>query len=437
MLSPELIGVLGFLAMFVGLALGIHIGFTLGTIGFAGCVVLLGFSKSLSVLSTTPYYQVASFAIIVLPMFILMGEFAFQGGIGTLLYTAASKWLGRLHGGLAMATAFANALFGAISGSSLAAAATFGKLAIPEMMRHNYDSRLAAGVVAASGTLAVLIPPSGVMVIYCIFTEVSLGGMMIAGIIPGFLSALIYMVMIYVRVRLNPRLGPQSTEVVPWKERLLATRWLTPIAVIMIVMLGGIYLGIFSPVEAGAVGAFTVLVVVLARRSLSLTALRTGLTNAAETSAMIFFVIIGAMIFGKFIAISRLPDALLTLILGLEVPPLGILIVILLVYIVLGCLMDVPSMMCITLPMFYPLLHGLGLDDIWVGILIIKLVEIASITPPIGMNVYVLKGVVGDVVSLGGLFQGIIPFFIMDVLTLAILVAFPQISLWLPSMMFQ
>jgi tripartite ATP-independent transporter DctM subunit len=305
------------------------------------------------------------------------------------------------------------------------------------MMHHNYDSRLAAGVVAASGTLAVLIPPSGVMVIYCIFTEVSLGGMMMAGIIPGFLSALIYMVMIYVRVRLNPHLGPRSTEVVPWKERLLATRWLTPIAVIMIVMLGGIYLGIFSPVEAGAVGAFTVLVVVLARRSLSLTALRTGLTNAAETSAMIFFVVIGAMIFGKFIALSGLPDLLLAFVTGLTVPPVGILVVILLVYIVLGCVMDVPSMMCITLPMFYPLLHGLGFEDLWVGILIIKIVEIASITPPIGMNVYVLKGVVGDVVSLGGLFQGIIPFFIMDILTLAVLVAFPQISLWLPSMMYQ
>jgi C4-dicarboxylate transporter DctM subunit len=437
MLSPELVGLLGFLAMFAGLALGIHIGVTLGIVGFAGCAVLLGVSKSLSVLATTPYYQVASIGVITLPMFILMGEFAFQGGIGTLAYSVASKWLGRLHGGLAMATTAANALFAAVSGSSLAASASFGKIAVPEMIRYNYDSKLAAGVVAASGTLAALIPPSGLMVLYCIFTGVSLGRLLVAGFIPGIIEAITYMLMIYFRVRLNPHLGPRMTEVVPWKERLLATRWLTPIAVIMIVMLGGIYTGVFSPTEGGAFGAFAVFIVVLARRSFSLTKLKTSLTNTAETSAMIFFVIIGAMIFGKFLALSHLPDALLTFVSGLEIPPLGILVVVLLIYIVLGGIMDAIAMLAITLPMFYPLLHGLGLDDIWVGILMVKIVEMAAITPPIGMQVFVLKGVVGDVVSLGGLFRGIFPFFLIDVSNLILIVAFPQICLWLPSMMFQ
>jgi C4-dicarboxylate transporter DctM subunit len=435
--SPEIIGLLGFAAMFLLLALGIHIGVTLAVIGFIGCGVMLGFSRSLSLLVTTPYYVVASYSFIVLPMFILMGELAFQGGIGVLLYKAASKWMGRLHGGLAMATTAASAALGAITGSSLAAAATFGKMAIPEMRRHKYSEKLSAGVVAASGTLAVMIPPSGIMVLYTILAPVSLGKLMIAGVIPGFISAAIYMVMIYIRVRLNPQLGPKSTEVVSWKERFSSIRWLTPVAVVMIAMLGGIYMGIFSPIEAGSVGAFVVFVVVLARRSVSPSMLITSLANTIRASSMIGLVIVGAMVFGRFLMLTGLPDALSAFISGLAIPPVGVLTVILLIYIVLGCIMDVPAMIVITVPIFYPVLHGLGLDDIWVAILVIKIVEIAAITPPIGLNVYVLKGVIGDVVSVGDIFRGIIPFFVMDVLTLALLVLVPQIALWLPSTMFQ
>jgi C4-dicarboxylate transporter DctM subunit len=435
--SPELLGILGFVFMFVLLALGLHIGISLSVIGFIGCALMLGFSRSLSMLVTTPYYVVADYNFIVLPMFILMGEMAFQGGIGVLLYKAASKWLGRLHGGLAMATTAASALLGAITGSTLAAAATFGKIAVPEMRRHNYDDKLSAGVVAASGTLAVLIPPSGIMVLYSILTDVSLGKLMIAGIIPGFMSAAIYMVMIYSKVRLNPSIGPRSTEIVSWKERFASIRWLTPVVVVMIAMLGGIYTGVFTPIEAGSVGAFTVFVVVLARRTVSPSMMVTTLVNTVRASAMIGLVIVGAMVFGRFLMLTELPDALLSFVAGLEISPIGVLVVILLIYIVLGCIMDVPAMIVITVPMFYPLLHGLGLDDIWVAILIIKIVEIAAITPPIGLNVYVLKGVVGGAVSVGDIFRGILPFFVMDVLTLALLVAVPRITLLLPSTMFQ
>jgi C4-dicarboxylate transporter DctM subunit len=434
--SPEVIGILGFAAMFVLLALGIHIGISLAVIGLIGCSVMIGFSRSLSLLVTTPYYVVADYAFIVLPMFILMGELAFQGGIGMLLYKAASKWLGRLHGGLAMATTAASAALGAITGSTLAAAATFGKMAVPEMRRHNYSEKLSAGVVAASGTLAVMIPPSGIMVLYTILAPVSLGKLMIAGVIPGFISAAIYMVMIYTRVRLNPQLGPKSTEVVSWKERFASIRWLTPVAVVMISMLGGIYIGIFSPIEAGSVGAFVVFVVVLARRSVSPSMLITSLANTIRSSSMIGLVIVGAMVFGRFLMITDLPDALSAFVSGLALHPIGVLTVVLLIYVVLGCIMDVPAMIVITVPIFYPVLNGLGLNDIWVAILIIKIVEIAAITPPIGLNVYVLKGVVGDVVTVGDIFRGIIPFFVMDILTLALLVAVPQIALWLPSTMF-
>jgi C4-dicarboxylate transporter DctM subunit len=436
-MSPEIIGILGFVAMFVLLAFGIHIGISLGVIGFIGSGIMLGFSRSLSLLVTTPYYVVADYNFIVLPMFILMGEMAFQGGIGILLYMAAAKWLGRLHGGLAMATTAASAALGAITGSSLAATATFGKMALPEMRRHKYSDSLSAGVVAASGTLAVMIPPSGIMVLYTILAPVSLGKLMIAGVIPGFISAVIYMVMIYSRVRLNPQLGPKSTELVTWKERFSSIRWLTPVVVVMVAMLGGIYMGVFSPIEAGAVGAFTVFIVVLARRSVSGPMMITTLANTVRSSSMIGLVIVGAMVFGRFLMLTELPDALTVFVSNLDIPPVAVLAVILAIYIVLGCIMDVPAMIVITVPIFYPVLHGLGLDDIWVAILIIKIVEIAAITPPIGLNVYVLKGVAGEDVTVGNIFRGIIPFFVMDVLTLVLLIAVPQVTLWLPSTMFE
>jgi C4-dicarboxylate transporter DctM subunit len=436
MTSPELIGALGFLAMFVALALGLHIGVTLGSVGFLGCVALIGFKKSLSILTTTPFYTTADYSFIVLPMFVLMGEFAFQGGLGRLLFRAISMWLGRVHGGLAMATTAANALFGAVSGSSLAAAATFSKLAVPEMMRLNYDKKLACGVVAASGPLAAMIPPSGLMVLYCIFTQVSLGKVLIGGIIPGFLTALIFMFMIYFRVRLKPSLGPPSLEITSLKEKIFSIGWLAPVVIISVVMIGGIYGGIFSPVEGGAVGAFTVFVVVLFRKTLPIKELRNTLVNTARTSTMIFFIIIGGMIFGKFIALSGLPDLLLNFVKSIEAPPVVILLVILFTYIILGCVLEVVAMLAITLPMFFPLLSGLGIDGVWLGILTIQIVEIAVITPPIGLNVFVVKAVVGDIIGLGDLFRGIWPFFVMDLVILALLVAFPQIVLWLPSKMF-
>ena len=436
MLSPEMLGILGLIAMLILLALGVHIGIILAAIGFIGSGLMIGFSKSMSMLVSTPFYTATDYSFVVLPMFILMGELAFQGGIGTLLYSTASKWLGRLHGGLAMATAAASAAFGAITGSTLASAATFGKVAVPEMERYNYDNKLSCGVVAASGTLAALIPPSGAMVLYSILAEVSLGKIMIAGVIPGFLSAAIYVGMIYFRVRLNPSIGPRSTEFITWRERIASTRWLAPIIIVMVVMLGGIYMGVFSPIEAGAVGAFIVFVVVLARRSLSRSMLMSSLLNTVCTTSMIGLVIVGAMVFGKFLLITNLPAALYTWVSGLDIAPIGVLSVILLIYIILGCLMDVPSMLVITVPLFAPLLHSLGFDQVWLAILVIKIVEIAAVTPPIGLNVYVLKGVISDSISVSDIFRGIIPFFIMDVLTLIILVAFPQISLWLPSTMY-
>lgn len=437
MIQPEIIGAVGILLMLLLIGVGVHIFISLIGVGFIGCVVLLGFSKSLSILTTTPFHTTASYSMIVMPLFILMGEFAFQGGLGTLAYSAASKWLGRVHGGLAMATTAAAAIFAAITGSSLASAATMGKVAIPEMTRLKYDIKLACGVVAASGALAALIPPSGIMILYVIFTGASLSKLMMAGIIPGVVSALVYMVMIYCRVRLNPTLGPRSEEIISWKEKLLAIRWLMPVAIVVLVMLGGLYAGVFSPIEAGAIGALAVFGVVLARRSIPLKGLKRSLTNTVRTTSMIIFIIIGAMIFSKFLALSRIPDALSSLVKSLTLPPMAVLVVILFIYIILGTFIDVVAMLALTLPIFFPVLDDFGFNDIWIGILIIKMVEIAVITPPIGMNVYVVKGVVGENVSIGQLFSGIFPFFLMELVILTILVCFPQISLWLPSMMFE
>jgi tripartite ATP-independent transporter DctM subunit len=435
--SPEIIGIIGLIVMLIALFLGVHIGVVLGGVGLTGCIVLMGFTKGVSLLATTAYYTTSDYGFIALPMFLMMGELAFQGGIGSLLYAAVSKWMGHHYGGLPMATTVANALFATIAGDSLSATATFGKIAVPEMLRYRCDQSFSCGVVASAGCLAVLIPPSGVMILYCIFTSVSLGKLMIAGFIPGIMSAVIYLTYIYTKVRLNPGLAPRSQGAPTWKERFIAIRWLIPIAIVVVVMFGGIYTGIFSPVEAGAIGAFTVLIVILARKTLSLSRFKKSISNVARTTTMIFLVIIGAMIFSKFLVVAGIPDMMLNFITSLNVSPIMILIIILIIYLVLGTFMGVVAMLAVTLPIFFPLSQGLGFEGVWFGIIIILMCEIAALTPPVGLNVYVLKAVVGDLVSIGTIFRGVLPFFILNLIIVVILISFPKISLWLPSMMFK
>jgi tripartite ATP-independent transporter DctM subunit len=435
--SPEIIGLIGLVVMVVGLFLSVHIGVVLGGVGLLGCIVIQGFAKGLGLLASTAYYTVSNYGFVALPMFIMMGEFAFQGEIGSLLYTAVSKWMGHRYGGLAMATTVANAMFATIAGDSLSATATFGKIAIPEMIRYKYDKVFACGVVASAGCLAVLIPPSGVMILYCIFTSVSLGKLMIAGFIPGILSTFVYMTYIYTKVRLNPDTAPKSSEIASWKERFYVIRWIIPIAVVMIVMFGGIYTGIFSPIEAGAIGAFTVLILNLARKTLSLSKFAAALANVARTTAMIFFVIIGAMIFSKFLVVAGIPDLVLTAITNLHLSKYVVLLIIIILYLIMGCFMTVPAMLAVSLPLFFPLAEGLGFNGIWFGIIIVLMCEVAALTPPVGLNVYVLKAVVGDLLPTGSIFRGVIPFFFLNLIIVAILIAFPQLSLWLPSMMFK
>ena len=435
--SPEIVGLIGLVVMIVVLFLGVHIGIVLGGVGLFGCIVLQGFAKGIGLLASTAYYTVSNYGFVALPMFIMMGEFAFQGEIGSLLYTAVSKWLGHRYGGLAMATTVANAMFATIAGDSLSATATFGKIAIPEMIRYKYDKVFACGVVASAGCLAVLIPPSGVMILYCIFTSVSLGKLMMAGFIPGIISTIIYMSYIYTKVCLNPNVAPRSSEIPSWKERFHVVRWIIPLAVVMIVMFGGIYTGIFSPIEAGAIGAFTVLILNIARRTFSLSKYTAAMENVARTTAMIFFVIIGAMIFSKFLVIAGIPDLVLTAITSLHMSKYVVLLIIIVLYLIMGCFMTVPAMLAVSLPLFFPLAESLGFNGVWFGIIIVLMCEIAALTPPVGLNVYVLKAVVGDLIPTGSIFRGIVPFFFLNLIIVAILIAFPQLSLWLPSMMFK
>ena len=437
MMEPHFTVLIGIVAMLLLLATGMHVAIAILIVSFVGLSILLGVKSSLTFLMTTPFSSAMGYGFVVLPLFVLMGEFAVQGKIAPLMYDAMSKLLGRLRGGLAMATTGAIAAFGTVTGSSLVSVAVFSKIAVPEMSKYNYDTRLSCGVVAASATLAALIPPSGMMIMYTIFTDESLGRMLIGGFIPGAVSAALYMAMIYTRVRLNPKLAPTLVEAVPWREKIVALGKLIPVVILVIVMLGGIYFGICSPYEAGGLGALTVFVISLVLKKFTLEGFKKSLINTARLTSSLFFLLIIAMLFGKFMTVSGLQEILNDFVLGLQVPKAFIIIACLCVYFVLGTFMDAISQMAITLPVFYPLLTHLGVDGIWFGILFIKMCEIAQITPPIGISVYVTQGILSDVISLPGLFKAIFPFLLIDILTVAILFAFPQIVLWLPSMMFQ
>lgn len=435
MLTPPVVGLIGIVILILLIVLAVPIAVSSAVVGFVGCVVLLGIKPALGVMYLIPVDKVATYALSVIPLFILMGVLALYGGIGHELYTACVRWLGRLPGGLAMATTAANALFGACSGSSLAAAATFSKLSIPEMARYNYNPRLSTGVIAASGTLAAMIPPSGMMVIFCTFADVSLGKILVAGVIPGILSAFIYMMSIYIRSRLDPKLGPVVIEKVSLKEKLLALRYLMATVIAFAVLLGGIYLGIFSPTEGGAAGAFVIFLIVLFRRRLSWPNFMLSLKETVTTSAMIFFIIVGAMVFAQFLAVSRLPNFFIDMVISRAVHPLLVVVMILLIYVFLGTFLDAVAMMALTLPILFPLIESLGINGVWFGIMVIKMTEIALITPPLGLNVYVVKGLAPEGTLLEDIFMGIFPFLLMDVLTLALIFIFPQIALWLPGTM--
>ncbi len=429
------IGVFGILLLLVLIALRVHVAFSLASVGLAGYVVIMGWRATEGLLGLVPYSFIASFILTTVPLFLLMGYLAHHAGMTRSVYETARLWLSRLPGGMAIASVAGCAVFAAACGSSLATAALMGRIAIPEMLRYKYDRGLAAGCVAAAGTIGSLIPPSILLILYGVMTETSIGPLLIAGFIPGMLSALIYMGMIWIRASINKDLAPMVKETITWRQRFVSVKGTWGVPFLFVLVIGGIYLGLFTPTEAGGVGAFGAFIIALFTRKLNLANFKESLSDTVRSTSQIFAIALGAAIFTKFMAVSGLPSMICESITSANIPPISVVIGLSFVYMFLGMFLDPIGVMLLTLPIVFPVMEGLGFNLIWFGIIMIKYLEIGLITPPVGLSVYVIKGVVGASIPLEEIFRGIGWFLAMDVLTLAILIAFPQITLILPQTM--
>ena len=435
LLSPEVAGYIVVGLLLLWLALGVHIGVALGFAGFIGIYLTVGPDAALAQIATIPFGTTNSFALAVIPLFILMGSFATVAGITTDLFRAAYVWIGNLRGGLAMATVLSSAAFGAASGSTIVNAAVFTRMAMPEMTRFGYDVRLSAGCIAAAGTLAALIPPSILMVIYAVITEQSIGKLLIAGIVPGILTALIYCGGIYVIARWRPDIAPRANLTFSWAERLRSLYGVAGIIVLFVVVIGGIYGGYFPATYAGAVGAFGAFVIALVKRRLGMGSLVEVLKEAAVTTSVIFIIVVGGILFARFLTYSGLVTIISTALLELETGKYMYLVGFILLFLVLGCFIEPIAIMVMTLPIMFPVMRDAGFDPIWLGVVSVKLAEIGVLTPPVGLNVFVVKSSSPVPVTLGQAFAGVTPFILLDFLSLGLYVAFPEMILWLPNLM--
>jgi tripartite ATP-independent transporter DctM subunit len=434
-MSDAVIGLLGFGAALMFIALGVPVAVSLGVIGVLGFWLLNGPMGAVFILASGPFESTFSYTLSVIPLFLMMGVFATNCGLSSDLYRSANVLVGRFRGGLAIATILACAGFGAICGSSLATVATIGRVAMPEMRKAGYDDRLSAASIAAGGTLGVLIPPSILLIVYGILTEQSIGALFGAALIPGLLAVLLYVIAVLVQVRMIPELVPQRTQAVSATRqqnmRDLFAAW--PAVMIFGVVIGGIQFGIFSPTEAASVGAFGTALVALGRKTLTQTALWNGTLEVVSLTGMIFFITIGAGLFNYFIETSGLPQGLVAWITNSGMTPGQVIIGIILFYLILGCFMDSMAMIFLTIPFVFPVIQAQGYDPIWFGVLVVSVAEIGLITPPIGMNLFVLQGVVKDL-SARSVIVGIVPFLISDLVRIVLLVAFPALALWLPGL---
>ncbi|WP_258360410.1 TRAP transporter large permease [Moorella sulfitireducens] len=427
------IGLLGIIVLLLLMLTRMPIGFIMALVGFVGVMLVNSLPAAMGVLKTVPYSTVSSYNLSVIPLFILMGEFASRCGLTEGLYNAVYKVIGHLKGGLAMATILACGLFGAICGSSPATAGALGKVALPEMDKYKYDSSFAGASVVAGGSLGSFIPPGVPIVLYAILTEQSIGKMIIACVIPGAVLMLMYMITAYLIASRYPQLAP------PGPRHSLADMWhavrgMLPIAIIFVITMGGIYVGIFTATEAAAVGTFLTFLYAVGTRQLSWEKFVYSLLETGKTSAMIFTILIGAMIFGYFMSLAKLPMVIANFISGLEVSRYLIIVGIMIVYLILGCFMDSLAMLLLTVPIFFPVIQNIGFDPIWFGVLAVTCVEEGLITPPVGMNLYVVKGI-SEKIKLEGLFRRVLPYVLTIVVFQLVLFIFPQLATWLPSLM--
>ncbi|MGB0846280.1 MAG: TRAP transporter large permease [Thiolinea sp.] len=423
--------------IFLRIPLGVAMG-AVGVIGFALVQVNIfenprGWDAALKMIPQVAFDTGLSYGLSVVPLFILMGNFITESGLSTQLYRASNAFLGHLKGGLALATVVACGFFSAVCGSSMATSATMSKVAMPSMRKYNYSDSLATGSIAAGGTLGILIPPSVILVIYGIMTETDIGKLFMAGILPGLLGIFLYMAAVWVTVRLKPDSGP-AAEKSDWPERWRAFRGIWGIAVLFTLVMGGIYTGFFTPTEAAGIGAMGAFLISLALRKLTWRSFYKILVNTAKTTAMLFFLVIGAVMFSNFVNLAGLPDELRDWVLSLNTSPFYVVLALIVVYLLLGTVLESLSMILLTVPIFYPMMQAMGFDLIWFGILVVVVTEISLITPPVGLNVFVLKAVVPDV-KLSTIFKGVTPFWIADIVRLILVASIPAIALTIPNML--
>lgn len=435
-MSNLLIGFLGVFGLLVSIMLGAPIMVALTAVGFAGIVMLTNFPATVAIVGTLYYSIVSSFHFSVIPMFLLMGFFAMRAGIGNDLFDACTKWFGRLPGGLAIASTGAAAAFGAASGSSVGTATLFTKLALPEMINRGYDRGFAAASIAIAGTLAVLIPPSALMVVYGILTNSAIGRLLVAGIIPGVVFAAIIGITIYIVALITPDRAPADSRRYTLREKLWSLRMVGPLVLVIAIMLGGLYGGVFTPTEAGGIGAVVTFAMALVRsRGLRGVELGRTLIETVTLTAMIFAIIVGGLLFARFLALSGVSSAIHGVLVDGGLPVWLVVAMVTVIYLILGMLMDAPSLLAISLPITHPVMMGLGFDPLWFGVYVIVLCEIGAITPPVGINCFVVKGAAGNLVTLEEIFGALWPFIIACAVMLALLLLFPELTLYLPSKM--
>jgi C4-dicarboxylate transporter, DctM subunit len=432
-LSTDAVAIIGFVALFALMLLRVPVGMAMGLVGVSGYAYIVGGTPALKNVGLTSMRTVTDYTFGVIPMFLLMGAFVSNSGMSRELFRAANAFLGHFKGGLGIATIAACAGFAAISGSSVATAATFSTVAYPEMRRYNYPQSFATGVIAAGGTLGAMLPPSTVLAVYGIITEQDIGKLFIAGIIPGLLAAAMDMLTIVIIGRLRPKFLPAAPRH-SWQERLAGLRDIWATLLLFVFVIGGLYGGLFTPTEAGGMGAAGALIIGVARGKLSRPEIRRSLLQAVRTAAAVLTVLIGALLFGYFLTVTQTPQKVTEFLTSLGLGRFGVLALIMLMYLVLGCLMDALAMIILTIPIIFPVIMQLGFDPIWFGVIIVMTVELGLIHPPVGMNVFVIKSVVQDV-SFATIFSGVLPFIITDLIRLVILIAFPILALWLPSHM--
>ena len=431
-MSPDIVGLLGFALMMVLILLGVNVSFALIILGFGGLALLMGVEPALSSVAIISFERATAYDFAVAPLFMLMGAFVSRSDIGKEAYMMARVWVGQLRGGLAMATAVACGLFAACCGSSLASALTMGKIAYPEMQRHNYGPTLSTGIIAAGGTLGIMIPPSMGFILIGILAQISIGKLFLAGVIPGLICVVTYMLTIYILCRINPQLGPPSPPTTI-KEKVESLRFTWPVLALFLLVIGGIYGGIFTPTEAGGIGAFGAIVISIARKQINGFGFYECLLDTAKTASMMMALILGAFIFNQFLAVTRLPFLASEWVVGLGLNRYIILLIILLIYIILGLVFDVYAIMILTIPIIFPTMTAFGFNPIWYSVLMVRVIEIGLCSPPFGMNLFGLIGVVN--VPIGTLYRGVMPFLLADIFNVGILVAFPSLATFLPEVM--